>query len=342
MLKKELTDITQWGTVDNTAVSVENVTKIFTQWQRENAGKGLLKNLLKPQKKIIPALDDVSFSINRGEFVAYAGPNGAGKSTTMKLLAGMLQPTKGNISVLGMSPNKDRVKVMNKLGVLFGNRTELWWDHPISQSFEWKRVVWNIPHDIYKRNLNMVIELLDIGELMKTFARELSLGQRMRADLAMMLLHSPTLILLDEPTLGLDVVAKRQMIDFLKKINKENGVTIVCTSHDMDDLEEMAQRILIVSNGKIAYDGSFNGLRDITGNLTRFTVTTGGVSPLMLDGGTLINENNNIYEYEVDVSVTPIRSLLRQLSETNGIRDVEINKAPIEQVIAGLYAAWKE
>ena len=238
----------------DTAVKIENVTKIFTQWQRENNFKGLVKNLIKPEKKIVTALDDVSFAVNRGEFVAYAGPNGAGKSTTMKLLAGMLQPTEGAISVLGMSPDKQRIEIMRRLGVLFGNRTELWWDHPVSQSFEWKKVVWDIPNEVYRRNLEMVTELLDIGGLLKTFARELSLGQRMRADLAMMLLHSPELILLDEPTLGLDVIAKRQMIDFLKKINSENAVTIIVTSHDMDDLEEMAQRILMISNGKIAYD----------------------------------------------------------------------------------------
>ena len=337
MLKKGLTDTTQW----DTAVSVNKVTKVFTQWQRENAGGGIIKNLLNPQKKIITALDDVSFTINSGEFVAYAGPNGAGKSTTMKLLSGMLQPTEGSVSVLGMSPNKDRVKVMRNLGVLFGNRTELWWDHPISQSFEWKRVVWDIPDDVYKRNLEMVIELLDIEELMKTFARELSLGQRMRADLAMMLLHSPTLILLDEPTLGLDVVAKRQMIEFLKKINHENDVTIVVTSHDMDDLEEMAQRILMISSGKVAYDGSFDGLRDITGNLTRFTVTMDGDFKLLLDGGKLIKEDKGVYEFEIDVSITPIKHLLRQLSDADGVKDVEINKAPIEQVIAGLYNSWK-
>jgi len=337
MLKKGLTDTMQW----DTAVSADKVTKIFTQWQRENVGGGIIKNLLNPQKKIITALDDVSFTINSGEFVAYAGPNGAGKSTTMKLLSGMLQPTEGSVSVLGMSPNKDRVKVMRNLGVLFGNRTELWWDHPISQSFEWKRVVWDIPDNVYKRNLEMVIELLGIGELMKTFARELSLGQRMRADLAMMLLHSPTLILLDEPTLGLDVVAKRQMIEFLKKINHENGVTIVVTSHDMDDLEEMAQRILMISGGKVAYDGSFDGLRDITGNLTRFTVTMDGSFKLSLDGGRLIGEDKGVYEFEADVSITPIKHLLRQISDADGVKDVEINKAPIEQVIAGLYAAWK-
>ena len=337
MSKKELTDTCPAGI----AVSVDNVTKIFTQWQRENTGKGLIKNLLKPQKKIVAALDNVSFSVNRGEFIAYAGPNGAGKSTTMKLLAGMLQPTEGSVSVLGMSPEKERIRLMRKLGVLFGNRTELWWDHPVSQSFEWKQVVWDIPLDVYRRNLEMVTDLLDIGELLKTFARELSLGQRMRADLAMMLLHSPELILLDEPTLGLDVVAKRQMIDFLKKINRENNVTIIVTSHDMDDLEEMAQRILMISNGKIAYDGSFDGLRDITGNLTRLTVTMDGGAALSLEGGKLIGAENGVYEFEVDIALTPIKFLLKQLSEADGVKDVEINKAPIEQIIAGLYAAWK-
>ena len=169
------------------AVNMNNVTKTFTQWQRDNTGKGLLKNLIKPEKQVITALDDVTFAIKRGEFVAYAGPNGAGKSTTMKLLGGMLLPNSGDISVLSMSPQKQRTMLMNRLGILFGNRTELWWDHPLIQSFEWKKVVWGIPDEMYRQNLDMVTELLDIGGLLKTFARELSLGQRMKADLAMML-----------------------------------------------------------------------------------------------------------------------------------------------------------
>ena len=344
MLKKVLT-VTMRADTEikelNTAVCVNGVTKIFEQWQRENAGMALFKNLFKPQKKTVAALDNVTFVVERGEFIAYAGPNGAGKSTTMKLLAGMLQPTEGSVSVLGMSPEKDRIKLMKKLGVLFGNRTELWWDHPVSQSFEWKKVVWDIPDDVYKQNLEMVTELLDINELLKTFARELSLGQRMRADLGMMLLHSPELIILDEPTLGLDVVAKRQMIDFLKKINRENGVTIIVTSHDMDDLEEMAQRILMIAGGKIAYDGSFDGLRSITGNLTRFTVTMEGNSAPALYGGALISSDNGVFEFEVDVTKTPIKQLLKQLSDMDGVKDVGIAKAPIEKVIAGLYAVWK-
>ena len=337
MSEKAQTDIFH----TDSAVSIKEVTKIFTQWQRENTGKSMLKNLLKPEKRIIKALDNVSFEIAKGEFVAYAGPNGAGKSTTMKLLSGMLLPTEGEISVLSMSAQKQRQALMNQIGVLFGNRTELWWDHPVIQSFEWKKVVWDIPEKTYRENLEMVTELLDIGDLLKTFARELSLGQRMRADLAMMLLHSPTLILLDEPTLGLDVVAKRQMIDFLKKINREKNVTIIVTSHDMDDLEEMAQRILMISDGKIAYDGDFDGLRKVTGNLTRIIVTTDNGDAPDLEGAKLLSSQKGVHEFDIDLAGMPIKMLLSILSEADGVCDVEIKKAPIEQVIARLYESWK-
>ena len=337
MSKKVQTDMFH----TDSAVSIVGVSKVFTQWQRENTGKSVLKNLLKPEKRLITALDNVSFEIKRGEFVAYAGPNGAGKSTTMKLLAGMLLPTSGKIAVLSMSAQKQRQALMKQIGVLFGNRTELWWDHPIIQSFEWKKVVWDIPEKTYRDNLEMVTELLDIGGLLKTFARELSLGQRMRADLAMMLLHSPCLIFLDEPTLGLDVVAKRQMIEFLKKINREKDVTIMVTSHDMDDLEEMAERILMISDGRIAYDGDFDGLRRATGNLTRIIVTAdNGTIPILEDAKWLSTEKG-VSEFEIGLAKTPIKSLLRILSVSDGVSDVEIKKAPIEQVIAKLYESWK-
>lgn len=337
MFKKELTDMLQEATApDGCAVKVSSVSKSFTQWQKRD-GK---KNIFRQEKKTVTAVDNLSFQINYGEFVAYAGPNGSGKSTTMKLLSGMLRPSDGIITVLGMSPEKDRISLMKKIGVLFGNRTELWWDHPVIQSFEWKKVVWDIPDAAYKRKLDMVTELLDIGGIRNTFARELSLGQRMRADLAMLLLHSPELILLDEPTLGLDVAAKRQMIDFLKEINREDGVTIMVTSHDMDDLEEMAQRILMISNGQLVYDGDFDGLRTITGSLTRFTVTTDGRAP-ELSGCRLLSANHGVFDFEADLSVLPMKALLNQLSQSEGILDVEIKKAPVEQVIAQLYKDWK-
>lgn len=321
---------------EHTAVMVDSVSKIFTQWQKKEGGG----NIFRQHKKTIAALEGITFQIEKGEFVAYAGPNGAGKSTTMKLLSGMLRPTQGRISVLGMSPEKDRIPLMKRLGVLFGNRTELWWDHPVIQSFEWKKVVWDIPDGVYRRNLERMRELLEIDGILNTFARELSLGQRMRADLAMMLLHSPELILLDEPTLGLDVVAKRQMIEFLKKINREDGVTILVTSHDMDDLEEMARRILMISKGRLAYDGDFDGLRLLTGNMTHFTVTTDGGQP-ELAGCRLLGGQHGVFEYEADLSHTSIRLLLEMLSHVDGIRDVEIRRAPIEQIIAQLYQAWK-
>ena len=343
MSKKGLTDIVPAATAHkDPAVNVESVSKSFTRWQRKEneGGKHGIGAFFRQKKKTVTALDDVSFQIGRGEFVAYAGPNGAGKSTTMKLLSGMLQPTSGTLSVLGMSPERDRIALMKRLGVLFGNRTELWWDHPVIQSFEWKKVVWDIPEEVYQRNLGLVTELLDMGEIRNTFARELSLGQRMRADLGLMLLHSPEMILLDEPTLGLDVVAKRQMIEFLKRINQEEGVTILVTSHDMDDLEEMARRILMISGGKLVYDGSFDGLREITGNLTRITVTTDGRMPA-LEGCRLLGGQNGVYEFEVDLSCLPMKELLRKLSLEDGILDMEIRKPPIEQVTAQLYQAWQ-
>ncbi len=335
MLKKELID-----TQTSDFVEIKSVSKIYKRRLRENAGKGLIKNLFNPQIQELKALDNVSFNVRQGEFIAYAGPNGAGKSTTMKIISGMLQPTDGEVRVLGMSPLKNRVEIMKNLGVLFGNRTELWWDHPVLQSFEWKKGVWDIEESVYKRNLDMVTDLLDIGDILKTFVRELSLGQRMKADLALMLLHSPKIILLDEPTLGLDVVAKRNMIDFLKKINKEERTTIVVTSHDMDDLEEMAQRIVMISGGKKVYDGDFSGLRDITGSVTNFVVTTEKNKP-EIKGATLISESDGVYEFEINLNRTPVSNLLQKLSEIDDIKDVEIKKTPIEKVIVQLYENWK-
>jgi len=321
---------------EQTAVTADSVSKLFTQWQKKEGARGIFRQ----QKRTVTALEDVSFRVGKGEFTAYAGPNGAGKSTTMKLLSGMLRPTNGRISVLGLSPEKDRIALMKRIGVLFGSRTELWWDHPVLQSFEWKKVVWDIPDAVYRRNLERMRELLDLDTILNTFARELSLGQRMRADLAMMLLHSPELVLLDEPTLGLDVTAKRQMIEFLKKINREEGVTILVTSHDMDDLEEMAQRIMMIARGRLVYDGDFDGLRLLAGNMTLLTVTTDGKKP-NLQGCRLLSEDHGSFTFEADLSRTPVQVLLQMLSRAEGIRDVEIRRTPIEQVTARLYQSWK-
>lgn len=327
--------------MEHNAIRMTGVSKVYEQWQRGARGSDILRNLIKPEKRQIRALSSVSLAVERGEFVAYAGANGAGKSTTMKLLAGMLLPTAGEIEVLGLSPAKDRVDLMRRVGVLFGNRTELWWDHPIESSFEWKRVVWGVPEPVFQRMKDMVVELLDLSGLLKTFARELSLGQRMRADLALMLLHNPELILLDEPTLGLDVVAKRQMIRFLKELNREENVTVVVTSHDMDDLEEMARRIILVSAGELAFDGSFDALRRETGNVCRVIITDGLSAPPSLFSAKWLQTTAGMHEFEVNTAQVAMQELLMEIAGLPAVTDIEIRKAPIEQIIAGLYQEWQ-
>jgi ABC-2 type transport system ATP-binding protein len=328
---------------DTPALAIDNITKEYCQWQRSGNARDIIKNLLHPEKRVVTALDHISLQVKKGEFVAYAGANGAGKSTTIKILSGILMPTEGTVSVLGFNPAKDRIKLMRHIGVLFGQRTELWWDHPVISSFEWKKEVWNIPDSVYKKNLEMVTDLLDLSDILKTFTRELSLGQRMRADIAMLLLHSPELIFLDEPTLGLDVLAKQQMIRFLKKINLESKTTVVVTSHDMDDLEEMAQRIILVNKGRIAFDGDFDELRNVMGGFYRIVLTTAKEeSPISLPGMRLLKTESGIHEYEFDRNVLGIHKVMGLLSDFPQILDMEIKKAPIEDVVANLYLSWRE
>ena len=327
---------------DIPALAIDNISKQYCQWQRSGKARDILKNMFHPEKRIVTALDRVSLTVLPGEFVAYAGANGAGKSTTIKILSGILLPTKGKVSVLGFDPSKDRMELMKHIGVLFGQRTELWWDHPVITSFEWKKEVWNIPDQVYRKNLDLVTELLDLEDILKTFSRELSLGQRMRADIAMLLLHEPRLIFLDEPTLGLDVLAKQQMIRFLKKINREQGTTVVVTSHDMDDLEEMAQRMVLLNKGQIAFDGSFDQLRNVLGGFYRIQLKTAENVPSPgLPGMRLLKSEQGIHEYEFDRQKLEIHEVLGMLAGFSQIQDVEIKKAPIEDVVAELYLSWK-
>lgn len=321
---------------DIPALVIDNVTKTYTKLQPKNNLKETLAHLLKPQKIITPALKDISFTVEKGEFVAYAGANGAGKSTTMKILSGILQPNRGKVRVLGFDPASNRVELMKKIGVLFGQRTELWWDQPIITSFQWKKTVWDIPDDVYRLNLEMITDLLDLGPLLNTFSRELSLGQRMRADLGMLLLHSPEVIFLDEPTLGLDVLAKRQMIAFLKEVNGEKKTTILVTSHDMSDLEEMAQRIILLSQGNIIFDGDFHQLRDVRGSISEIYIEAEG-GPPKINSLKLLESSGNSHVYSMTDSEIPLNQLLLELSRVNNLKNLEIRKTSIEDIIAALY-----
>lgn len=325
----------------DTVVEVTGVSKTFHQKQRSERLGDVLRQLVRPTVKKIPALQNVSLRIGRGETVAYAGPNGAGKSTTVKLLSSLLTPDAGTVRVLGMDPVRDRVRYVSRIGVVFGQRTELWWDHPVAASFEWKRVVWDIPRPRYERMLGVVRELLGLDPFFHSLARELSLGQRMRADLAMALLPEPEVLFLDEPTLGLDVLAKRNILRFIKELNRERNVTVMVTSHDMAELEQLAGRIILIDHGKIAFDGDFHRLRREFSDRRRLLLETGDGSAPQLAGAEWISSEAGRHEYVFDASHVKMAELLEQAAAQTEVLDVETHRPPIDEVIADIYEKWQ-
>ncbi len=329
-------------TASDIVVELSGVYKTFYQRQRSEKLSDIFRNLIRPQIREVHALQNISLRIHRGEIVAYAGPNGAGKSTTVKLLSSVLAPDQGTICVLGLDPWRDRRRYVNKIGVVFGQRTELWWDHPVASSFEWKRVVWDIPDERYQRMLAILKELLGLNEFFNSLARELSLGQKMRADLGLALIHEPEILFLDEPTIGLDVLAKRNVLQFIKDLNQRKNVTIMVTSHDMSDLEELAGRIVMIDKGKIAYDGDFGRLRSEFADRRRLVIETSAPLPPKLTGAKFIESQGIRHEYVFDASHVKIAALLEEASVQTQILDVETHRAPIDEVIADIYEKWQK
>jgi ABC-2 type transport system ATP-binding protein len=299
-----------------------------------------LRGLLRPEIRLVQALRGVDLTVRRGEVVAYAGPNGAGKSTTIKLLSGLLAPNAGRVRALGLDPVADRVRYVGRIGVVFGQRTELWWDHPVASSFDWKRVVWDIPRPRYERMLGLMRELLGLDDIMVQMARELSLGQRMRADLALALLHEPEILLLDEPTLGLDVLARRRILSFIRELNRARGVSVVVTSHDMAELEQLAGRIVMLHEGQIAFDGDFSELRRLASRRRVLTLETASAEAPHLDGAELISSSDGRHEYAFDAAALRLSDLLAQATAQTDVLDVETHRPPIDQVVADLYERW--
>jgi ABC-2 type transport system ATP-binding protein len=325
----------------DTVVELTNVHKTFRQKQRPERLRDALRSMLRPPVREVQALRGVSMSINRGEIVAYAGPNGAGKSTTVKMLSGMLAPDTGSVRSLGMDPVRDRVSYVRNIGVVFGQRTELWNDHPVSASFDWKRVVWNIPRARYERTKALMQEVLGLKEFFNSLTRELSLGQKMRAELGLALLHEPEILFLDEPTIGLDVLAKRLILDFIKQLNREQRVTVMITSHDMAELEQLAGRMVMIDRGSIAFDGSFDRLRREVADRRRLIVETPSEAAPALHGATLLGSEAGRHEYVFDAAQTRIAALLDQAGAQTQILDVETHRAPIDEVIADIYRSWQ-
>ncbi len=325
----------------DSVVSLEGVWKVYRQRQRSARVADVLRNLVRPTVVEVEALRGIDLSVRRGEIVAYAGPNGAGKSTTIKLLASLLAPDSGRVRVLGMDPVRERVRYVGRIGVVFGQRTELWWDHPVAASFDWKRVVWNISRERYERMLGLVRELLGLDEFMNTLARELSLGQRMRADLAMALLHEPEVLFLDEPTLGLDVLARRNILRFVRELNRERELTVFVTSHDMDELEQLAGRIVMLHRGNIAFDGDFASLRRQASDRRVLLIETPSGALPVLEGAERTGGENGRHEYLYDASRVRLSFLLEQAAAQTQILDVETHRAPIDGLVADLYERWQ-
>lgn len=241
-------------------ILVEHLIKKFEIVQKGSGLLSSISSLIKPDKKTVHAVRDISFSVNEGEFIGFIGPNGAGKTTTLKMLSGILHPTQGFVQVAGHTPSERKPAFLKKIALVMGQKNQLWWDLPAIETFELNRAIYEIPRSKYKKTLEELVTMLEVGDLLKTQVRKLSLGERMRLELVAALLHQPKVVFLDEPTIGLDVVAQQKVRDFLYRYNKEKKATILLTSHNMDDVANLAKRVVVINKGQLIFDGKLQDL----------------------------------------------------------------------------------
>lgn len=323
-------------------ITIEGLNKSFKVAKRSTGLTNSLKALFKRQHTIVHALNDISFSILPGEIVGYIGPNGAGKSTTIKIMSGILVPDSGSCKIMGFTPWKERVPYVKNIGVVFGQRSQLWWDVPVADSFELLRDIYKIPDKEYKDNFDLLMETLDLESLISTPVRQLSLGQRMRCEIAASLLHSPSVLFLDEPTIGLDALSKIAVRNFIKTINKEKGVTVILTTHDMNDIEALADRVILIGKGSLLYDGKLNDLRKKYGSHKTVTVDYRKNSQSFdIYGATILSQTTERAVLSIDVEKAMISEVITQLSTKVDLLDVTIETQPIEEIIVQLYKEYE-
>ncbi|MBQ3297956.1 MAG: ATP-binding cassette domain-containing protein [Bacilli bacterium] len=322
-------------------IEVRQISKTFRVAKKKSGLKEAFRSFVKREYLNIKAVDDISFSIEKGEIVGYIGPNGAGKSTTIKILSGILNPDSGSCKIAGMTPWKERVKYVKKIGVVFGQKSQLWWDIPAEDTFDLLRDIYEISEEEYLTTKKDLIEKLNLQDIINIPVRQLSLGQRMRCEIAASLLHNPEILFLDEPTIGLDAVSKQLVRDFIKKLNKEKHTTIILTTHDMSDITTLAKRIILIGKGKVLYDGSLKKLKDKYETETYISVKTKDTLNFKKKGIISKRKNKDGYELVINNKLISISELLTFLSHKISIEDIEIEQEPIDKMIVRLYEDYQ-
>jgi ABC-2 type transport system ATP-binding protein len=294
---------------------------------------------LRRERVTVRAVDGISFNVERGELLGYIGPNGAGKSTTVKMLTGILVPSGGSVSVAGFVPTKRRTQLARRIGVMFGQRIQLWWDLPLIDSFELLRYIYRVPKERYETNLRTFRELLDLDPFLRTPVRQLSLGQRIRGELTGVLLHDPEVLFLDEPTIGLDIVARQRVREFLLSANRERGLTVLLTSHDLADIERLCQRILVIDHGRLVYDGGLETLKARYGTERMLVVDLEEARPpLAVEGGRVVKTEGPRQWIAFERERTTAAKLTADVAALAPLRDLTIEEPDIEDVVRRIYA----
>lgn len=325
-------------------IEAKQLTKRFRSAAKKPGLLGALRHLVAPRYLEKDAVKGLDLTVEAGESVAYVGPNGAGKSTTVKMLTGILVPTTGRLLVNGVEPHRHRIQNAKTIGVVFGQRTQLWWDISVRDSLALQRKIYEVPDTVYRENLAQFTALLDLEEFMDLTARKISLGQRMRADLAMALLHNPRVLYLDEPTIGLDLTAKERMRAFLKTLNRERGTTIMLTTHDLDDIEEICERLVIIDRGEKIFDGALQTVKDrfARERMIRFQLGTPRTDLVALlrslEGVAVEMETERRYMLRFDRFQHSAGALTREVMKHADVVDFHLEEPSIEQVIRQLYA----
>jgi ABC-2 type transport system ATP-binding protein len=322
-------------------ITLQNVNKTFRTAKRQAGFGRAVKALFSREHELVHALNDVSFSIGDGEMVGYIGPNGAGKSTTIKIMCGVLTPDSGVCDIDGRTPWRERAAHVRGIGVVFGQRSQLWWDVPTIDSFELIRDIYNVDDKTYRDNLDELTLLLDLAEILKTPARSLSLGQRMRCEIAASLLHSPKTLFLDEPTIGLDAVSKIAVRQFIKRLNAERGTTVILTTHDMQDIEALTERILLIGKGRILLDGSLAELKKRSSERKTLVVEYNGAAPEIRGGMTLVESKEGRLVITLDPLAISVSDAIAVLAAQTELSDVSVSGVTSEEMVAALYKEYR-